>query len=135
MHASEVIAHSLDQVSTEAVSIIVVDDDEDIRWLFNHILSTAGYDVEAIDDSYKALERIREKEFDIAILDYILPEMRGSQLAVEIRKIRPHMKVVFITGFAEFADEINNESDKQTQYALIKPVTQETLLHTIKMIQ
>lgn len=117
------------------VSILVVDDDEDIRWLFNHILSTAGYDVEATHDSYKALELIREKEFDIAILDYILPEMRGSELAEEMRKIKPDMKIVFITGFAEFADDVNNEESGYTQHALIKPVTQQTLLQTIKMIE
>lgn len=135
MHASEVITHSLDQGPTELVSIIVVDDDEDIRWLFDHILSKAGYDIEATDDSSKALKRIREKEFDIAILDYILPEMRGNQLAEEIRKVNPHMKIIFITGFAEFADEVNNEKGGNAQHALIKPVTQETLLKTIKMIE
>ena len=135
MHTPEVVAESLEQISTDVVSILVVDDDEDIRWLFNHILSTAGYDVEATHDSYKALEMIREKEFDIAILDYILPEMRGSELAEEMRKIKPDMKIVFITGFAEFADDVNNEESGYTQHALIKPVTQQTLLQTIKMIE
>jgi DNA-binding NtrC family response regulator len=135
MHTPEVVAEGLDQVSNDVVRILVVDDDEDIRWLFDHILSTAGYDVEAIDDSSKALEKIREKDFDIAILDYILPEIRGSQLAIEIKKLKPNMKIVFITGFAEFADDVNNELGGQAQYALIKPVTQETLLQTIDMIQ
>jgi len=135
MRPQEAIADSLDHASPDEVRILVVDDDEDIRWLFNYILSTAGYDVEVVDTSSKALERIREKDFDIAVLDYILPEMRGSELAEEIKKIKPNIKIVFITGFAEFADEINDELGEQSQYALIKPVTQDTLLKTIKKIQ
>jgi len=135
MHTQEAVADSLDHVLPDEIRILVVDDDEDIRWLFDFILSKAGYNVEAVDDSSKALVKIGEKEFDIAILDYILPEMKGNQLAEEIRKIRPSMKIVFVTGFAEFADEINNGLGKLSQYALIKPVTQESLLETIKMIQ
>jgi len=135
MHTQEAVADSLDHVLPDEIRILVVDDDEDIRWLFDFILSKAGYNVEAVDDSSKALEKIGEKEFDIAILDYILPEMKGNQLAEEIRKIRPNMKIVFVTGFAEFADEINIGLGSQSQCALIKPVTQESLLETIKMIQ
>ena len=135
MHTQEAVADSLDHVSPDEIRILVVDDDEDIRWLFDFILSKAGYNVEAVDNSSKALVKIGEKEFDIAILDYILPEMKGNQLAEEIRKIRPSMKIVFVTGFAEFADEINNGLGSMSQYALIKPVTQESLLETIKMIQ
>ena len=135
MHTQEAVADSLDHVLPDEIRILVVDDDEDIRWLFDFILSKAGYNVEAVDNSSKALVKIGEKEFDIAILDYILPEMKGNQLAEEMRKIRPSMKIVFVTGFAEFADEINNGLGKLSQYALIKPVTQESLLETIKMIQ
>lgn len=134
MHSQEVINDNVEYFLPDKVSILIVEDDEDIRCLFDYILSKAGYSVESVDDGFKALEKIRENEFHIAILDYILPEMRGNQLAEEIKKIRPNMKIVFITGFPEFADEINNELGALSQYALKKPVTQETLLQTIKMI-
>lgn len=134
MHSQEVVNDNVEYFLPDKVSILIVEDDEDIRCLFDYILSKAGYSVESVDDGFKALEKIRENEFHIAILDYILPEMRGNQLAEEIKKIRPNMKIVFITGFPEFADEINNELGALSQYALKKPVTQETLLQTIKMI-
>lgn len=135
MHSQEVINDNVEYFLPDKVSILIVEDDEDIRCLFDYILSKAGYNVESVDDGFKALEKIRENEFHIAILDYILPEMRGNQLAEGILKIRPNMKIVFITGFPEFADEINNELGALSQYALKKPVTQETLLQTIKMIE
>ena len=135
MPSQEVINDNVDYVLPDKVSILIVEDDEDICSLFDYILSNAGYSVESVDDSFKALEKIRENEFHIAILDYMLPEMRGNQLAEEIKKIRPNMKIVFVTGFPEFADKINNRRGALSQYALKKPVTQETLLQTIKMIE
>ena len=135
MPSQEVINDNVDHVLPDKVSILIVEDDEDICCLFEYILSNAGYSVESVDDGFKALEKIRENEFHIAILDYMLPEMRGNQLAEEIKKIRPNMKIVFVTGFPEYADKINNRRGALSQYALKKPVTQETLLQTIKMIE
>ena len=134
MHSQEAITGVTDQALPDNVNILVVDDDDDIRWFFHYVLSEEGYQVEAVEDSVKALQRIREKEFDIAILDYVLPNMKGSQLAEEIKKIKPKMIIVFITGFAEFADEINNECSSFSQYALVKPVKQDMLIKTIKSI-
>ncbi len=134
MHSQEAITGVTDQALPDNVNILVVDDDDDIRWFFHYVLSEEGYKVEAVNDSVKALQRIREKEFDIAILDYILPEMKGSQLAEEIKKIKPNMIIVFITGFAEFADEINSGCGSLSEYALIKPVKQDMLIKTIKSI-
>ena len=134
MHSQEAITGVTDQALPDNVNILVVDDDDDIRWFFHYVLSEEGYQVEALDNSVKALQRIREKDFDIAILDYILPEMKGSELAEEIKKIKPNMIIVFITGFAEFADEINNGYGSLAQYALVKPVKQDMLIKTIKSI-
>jgi len=134
MHSQEAITDITDQALPDNVNILVVDDDDDIRWFFSYVLSEEGYEVEAVDDSVKALQRVREKEFDIAILDYVLPNMKGNQLAEEIKKIKPNMIIVFITGFAEFADEINNEFSSPSQFAIIKPVKQDILIKTIKSI-
>ena len=52
-----------------------------------------------------ALEVLRsDLDVDIVITDYAMPEMNGSQLATEIRRIRPHVPVVVATGYAEIPD-------------------------------
>ena len=52
-----------------------------------------------------ALEILRsELDIDIVITDYAMPEMNGSQLATEIRRIRPHVPVVIATGYADAYD-------------------------------
>jgi len=135
MGSTEVISEAVTNEPLENVDILVVDDDEDIRWLFSYILSKAGYNVKTVCDSKTALEQIGSKAYDIVILDYILPEMKGSQLAVEILKKRSDAKIIFITGYPDFADELMKTPSLMTQTVLYKPITGENLLKTIKMLQ
>jgi DNA-binding NtrC family response regulator len=135
MGSTEVISDAATCEPLNNVEILVVDDDEDIRWLFSYILSKAGYSVKSVCDSKGALEQIGEKEYDIVILDYILPEMKGSQLAVEILKKRSDVKIIFITGYPDFADELMKTPSLMTQTVLYKPITGENLLKTIKTLQ
>lgn len=135
MGSTEVISNAATCEPLNNVEILIVDDDEDIRWLFSHILSKAGYSVKSVCDSRQALEQIGEKAYDIVILDYILPEMKGSQLALEILKKRSDAKIIFITGYSDFSDELMKTPRLMTQTVLYKPITGENLLKTIKMIQ
>lgn len=130
----EIIGNHHAHASPEKNRVLVVDDDEDIRWLFNLFLSNAGYQVEAAEDGLNALEKVKEKEFAIAVLDYVLPDMKGSQLAEKIAKIRPCLKIVFVTGYEEFAEEINSQLSPRSPRALIKPVTEEALIETVNAV-
>ncbi len=134
MSSTEVISDAAVYEHADNVEILVVDDDEDIRWLFSFILSKAGYNVESVCDSKGALEQIGEKKYDIVILDYILPEMKGSQLAVKILEKRSDVKIIFITGYPDFNDELKKNPQLLSQTVLYKPITGEVLLKTIKMI-
>ena len=55
--------------------ILVVDDDEYIRDLYNEILSDAGYDVEIASDGADALDVLEKKSFDLVLLDIIIPKI------------------------------------------------------------
>ena len=134
MSSTEVISDAAVYEHANNVEILVVDDDEDIRWLFSFILSKAGYNVKSVCDSKGALEQIGEKKYDIVILDYILPEMKGSQLAVKILEKRADVKIIFITGYPDFNDELMKNPQLLSQTVLYKPITAEVLLKTIKMI-
>jgi DNA-binding NtrC family response regulator len=135
MGSTEVISDAATSEPLENVEILVVDDDEDIRWLFSYILSKAGYRVESVCDSKGALEQIGAKAYDIVILDYILPEIKGSQLAVEILKKRSDVKIIFITGYPDFSDELMKTPSLEIHTVLYKPITGENLLKAIKTLQ
>ena len=79
--------------------ILLVDDDGDILFHFTNILSKEGYIVESASYGKDALNKMKQTKFDMAIIDIILPDTRGDQLAIELRKENPSIELVLITGF------------------------------------
>jgi CheY-like chemotaxis protein len=84
-------------------SILVVDDERDIRETTRLMLEQLGYRVTACEDPVQALELIREDRmrFDLVISDQTMPAMTGLELLAEIKKIQPHLPVILCTGFSE----------------------------------
>ena len=82
--------------------LLVVDDDPSIQDLLTEVLSGAGYLVETAFDSYEAMERITDKNFDGLVLDLVLPEEDGLVLYERILELNPYLRnrIVFISGEA-----------------------------------
>jgi CheY-like chemotaxis protein len=76
--------HALDRCS-----ILCVDDSEAALLLRGRILEMKGYDVETSSSAVKTAQLFRGSEFDLAILDYEMPGMRGGQLAARLKRIAP----------------------------------------------
>jgi signal transduction histidine kinase/ActR/RegA family two-component response regulator len=85
----------------EARRILLVDDDHGVREVTTGILEGLGYEVIGASSGQEALEVVdREGEWiDLAILDYAMPGMNGSQVASEIRQRHASMPIIFLTGF------------------------------------
>ena len=85
--------------------ILVVDDEPTVRMLLSEVLSELGYAVIEAADSLSGLEALRsEAHIDLLITDVGLPGgMNGRQMADAGREIRPELKTLFITGYAENA--------------------------------
>jgi CheY-like chemotaxis protein len=90
-------------------SILVVEDEPDIRSHLEKVLSRAGYEVTSAEDASSALEVLKQgKSFDLLLTDIVMPgEMNGAELAEAVREIAPDMKVLFTSGFvgAAFAHQ------------------------------
>jgi two-component system cell cycle sensor histidine kinase/response regulator CckA len=113
-------------------TILVVDDEEPIRKLVVRILSSRGFTVlQAADpqEAWKIWSRDREK-IDLLFTDVILPMMSGPEMASEFKRMRPELKVVFVTGSCRLAvtETMDLISD---QSFLEKPFTPTQLLETI----
>ncbi len=65
------------------------------------ILSIAGYNVLAAENGATALDLFRGQPVDMVITDYFLPDMSGAQIAAEIKRTRPEVPVVLMTGLTE----------------------------------
>ena len=81
-------------------SILVVDDDHNLRELLVDTLIGTGYETDAAVDGFEALEKLRLRSYDLMISDIRMPGMDGIRLLQKVRAYFPHMPVLFITGFA-----------------------------------
>ena len=72
--------------------ILLVDDDKDHLRLFTMILEDGGYSVDAYTDPVEALLKFRPNYYDIAVLDYLMPDLNGLELYRRIREIDPRIR-------------------------------------------
>lgn len=81
-------------------TLLCVDDDSGIRELYDLLLTSFGYEVLLAEDGRSALELFHAKRNKIAavILDYQMPEMNGVELATELKRFRPLLPIVMISG-------------------------------------
>ena len=112
-------------------TILLVDDDGDILFHFKNILSNEGYIVESASYGTDALLKTKETKFDMAIIDIMLPDTRGDQLAIELRKQNPSIELIFITGFS-YMNECIEALDIGISEILIKPISEDELLRSVK---
>ncbi|MEE8483709.1 MAG: PAS domain S-box protein [Nitrospinota bacterium] len=112
--------------------ILLVDDEESIAASMKKMLEMLGYTVTSMTESFEALEVFKRRglEFDIVITDIVMPFMTGDVLAREIRKIRPDIPIIMITGHADFTEEMAR--DMGIESYLTKPVSAEDLTEAIQ---
>lgn len=81
--------------------VLVVEDEEQVRDIVCRLLRKAGYRVFAAPHPAEALRMCREDalDFDVLLTDVIMPGMSGTQLAAELRKDRPSLPVLFMSGY------------------------------------
>ena len=90
------------QTNTMA-KIILAEDDDDMRRFLVKALEKAGHHVTAFGEGASAFEEIKQTTFDLLLTDIVMPEMDGIELARRAADLDPHLKIMFITGFAAVA--------------------------------
>jgi PAS domain S-box-containing protein len=82
-------------------SILVVEDEEAVRDIVCRLLGKAGYQVFSAPNPAAALDMCRDDHltFDVLLTDVIMPGMSGTQLAAELRRDRPDLPVLFMSGY------------------------------------
>lgn len=93
-------------MSTNAPTILVVEDDSIVRMLIVDVLEELEYKVVEADGGEQALEVLQDQtqQINLMMTDVGLPGMDGRELAIEARKLRPALKVLFASGYAESID-------------------------------
>jgi two-component system, OmpR family, alkaline phosphatase synthesis response regulator PhoP len=112
--------------------ILVVEDEPNLASGLEMNLSAEGYEVVIASDGVSALELFGQIEFDLAILDIMLPGMDGISLCKEIRK-SSHIPVIFLTARDGDKDKVQGLSIGADDY-ITKPFNLEELLHRISSV-
>lgn len=87
---------------TRIPRVLVVDDEDSVRRVAALGLQRAGYDVAVASDGPEALRIVAEQPpFDVFVLDVIMPQMNGQELARQLRLGNPDVRVLYFTGYAD----------------------------------
>jgi CheY-like chemotaxis protein len=116
-------------------TVLVAEDDAQLRELTEHILSQSGYKVILARDGEEAMTLFRESKDDIqlVILDVLMPKKSGYDTYVEMKRIRPDIKSIFFSGYT--ADRIRQDNLHLGQInLLLKPVAPEDLLVKVRTV-
>lgn len=112
-------------------NILVVDDEATQRETLTGFLRKKGYNIQTADTGAKALSIIRDNPIDLVLTDMRMPEMDGSELLVETKKVNPDIDVIVMTAFGSMETAVSAMKNGATDF-ITKPVDLEQLEITIK---
>lgn len=128
-------------VKPEETTVLVVDDEEDVRYFLTTALEEAGFKVETAGDGQEALEKMKANPPDVISLDLIMPKKAGASLFRSIRsdKRLKNIPVVLVTSHArddlgrqDFDDIMSGAVVERPEEFLEKPVTASAYVESIK---
>jgi CheY-like chemotaxis protein len=113
--------------------ILIVDDDAELRTSLVDLLKGFGYQVEAAATAKDALAKIETQDFDIVLLDFMMPKMTGAEALATIKKLRPRCSVIMLTAFATIENAVDAMKKGASDY-IAKPFKIPDLLTTIRRV-
>jgi PAS domain S-box-containing protein len=121
------------RVLSGSETLLLVEDEERLRALFAAILSHAGYHVIVAESASHALDHCRRFPGTIHLLvtDVIMPDMNGRELAEQAARVRPEMRVLYVSGYADNA-LLDLQGPHPRVAFLQKPITPDVLLRKVR---
>ncbi|MDO8427540.1 MAG: sigma-54 dependent transcriptional regulator [Deltaproteobacteria bacterium] len=114
-------------------SVLIVDDEAEMRLAVKEALTRKGYSTELAEDGREALMKIGEGRFDMVISDLKMPGMGGMELLRSIKKVAPHMPFLLITAFGTIQKAVEAVKEGAVDF-ILKPFTLEALEATVEKV-
>ena len=112
-------------------NVLIVDDEQEFRDMTIKRLNKRNLQCEGAENGEQALECIKKGDFDVVLLDVKMPGMGGVETLQEIKRIKPLIEVVMLTGHASVESGIDGMKLGAFDY-LMKPMELEPLLEKLK---
>ncbi|MFD0048093.1 response regulator transcription factor [Actinomycetes bacterium NPDC127524] len=113
-----------------STKILIVDDDKDIRKLISVYLENEGIQTSMAEDAIEALKLLDKEEFDLILLDIMMPKMDGIEACLKIREER-HMPIIMLSAKSEDMDKIQGLASGADDY-MPKPFNPLELIARVK---
>jgi YesN/AraC family two-component response regulator len=113
-------------------SILVVDDEEDVRRALVRVLRREGYEIVAASSGPEALALLQRSSIDIIVTDQMMPEMTGLEFLVEAKRVQPSAIRIILTGYADFEVVKAAINDAEIYRFLTKPWDDDDLRLTLR---
>lgn len=110
--------------------ILVVDDNEDLAEAIADLLDIYGYDVDIAFNSTDALKKCSEDNYNMVLMDIMLPDQNGVDSFIKIKKSYPGAKIVVMTGYKD-QELINKALENGVNNVFFKPFNIPKLLNII----
>jgi PAS domain S-box-containing protein len=120
--------------ATQKATILLTEDDPDVRQMLAMLLGSAGHTVIEAENPDHALERAKQYQghIDLLLTDVVMPGGTGRDLARRIEDVRPHLRVLYISGYPEYGGMTSFESVLEPGVPfLAKPFTRDVLIQKI----
>lgn len=114
--------------------VLLVDDEQDFLEALAERMQVRGMEISTTTSAWEALERMDEKSYDAIVLDLTMPEMDGLEALKAIKKKKPHLHVILLTGHADVKMGIEAMKLGASDY-IEKPPDLEALIKKIKEAQ
>ncbi len=108
------------------LNILIAEDEKNIGDLLTELLAQEDRDITLVHNGLEAVERLRQKKFDLLITDLMMPEVDGMEVLHEAKKLYPEIMVIIITGYASLETAIRAVKEGAYDY-LRKPFRLEEL--------
>ena len=115
--------------AADGATVLVVDDDPDVRRFVVDLLADSGYTVSSAEDGPAGLRALNEQgPFDLLLLDFAMPGMTGTEVARSVRAFEPDQPILMMTGYLEHEAVL---SELGAQPMLQKPFDPSELLYRV----
>ena len=113
--------------------ILICDDEDALRTILSSELAGAGYEVATAADGEEGVTEVKNRKFDLVLLDIKMPKMDGFEVLKYIKKDHPGVKVIMLTGFADLKNAIESKKYGAEDF-VSKPYDLVDLLTTIERV-
>ncbi|MBQ7846928.1 MAG: response regulator transcription factor [Clostridia bacterium] len=113
--------------------LLIVDDESAIRTIIVKYAAFEGYDTDEAENGMQALEKCKVNDYDLVVLDIMMPELDGFSVARELKKSEPLLPIILLSARGEEYDRINGFEIGVDDY-VVKPFSPKELMLRIGAI-